>query len=218
MGISVIQMAKQRGSALVEAVLVIPILLMLIGTTYELGAVFQQYLIIQQMAYEGARSGSQLEKDAFTAPSCYSVNTSGYIRDPDTPSPSGYNPALIAVLARVEALITQYQSVLSLKCDDRLASNRCDTGDSTGLPSYAAEYLPTDADGETQPLNCGYPAPPYNPAMLAKKGTIGVKVGGKYTGRVFPFSIYLAAESRSLLLSGNQDYAPPRDEVPSSNP
>lgn len=207
--------SKLSGSALVEAVLVIPILLALVGSTYELGSVFQQYLIIQQMAYEGARSASQLEKDSFTSASCYSVNTSGYIRDGvDAQSQSR---ALTEVLARVEALINQYRNDLRIDCDDRSSDYRCSSTGNSAVPSYAAEFLPQDPKGvKEQALGCGYPAPTtkYSQALAGKKGTIGVKVSGKYVGRVLPFSIYISAESRSLLLSGNQDYSLPRNSNP----
>jgi hypothetical protein len=206
--------AKQLGSALVEAVLVIPILLTLIASTYELGSLFQQYLIIQQMAYEGARAGSQLDADSLpTTPSCYSINTSGRIRG----GGEGAAEALAAILARVDAMITQNGNVLKLTCDDRQTNHRCSLPVNANLASYAAEYIPDSAANVA--IGCGYPPPPYtnSQALLGKKGTIGVTVSGKYTGRVFPFSLYLSAESRGMLLAENQDYSPPKDVVPPSS-
>jgi hypothetical protein len=209
-----IRSAKQLGSALVEAVLVIPILLVLIASTYELGSAFQQYLIIQQIAYEGARAGSQLDADAMpTSPSCYTTNTSGSLRSSAQGAAAGANASLKVILGRVDAMIVQYGSEIKLTCNDSQTNQRCNEPENSLTASYAAEYIPwSPASAE---LGCAYPSPPYTnkPELQGKKGTVGVTVSGKYTGQVFPFSIYLTAESRGMLLAGNQDYAPPGDPV-----
>lgn len=209
-----IRSAKQLGSALVEAVLVIPILLVLIASTYELGSVFQQYLIIQQIAYEGARAGSQLDADAMpTSPSCYTSNTSGNLRSSVQGAAAGANTSLKVILGRVDAMIVQYGSTLKLTCNNAQANQRCGEPENANVASYAAEYIPWSP--ENVALGCGYPNPPYTnkPELQGKKGTVGVTVSGKYTGQVFPFSINLSAESRGMLLAGNQDYSPPGDPV-----
>lgn len=208
----------QRGSALVEAVIVIPVLLMLIGATYEMGAVFQQYLIIQQIAYEGARAGSQLsvEDGNLNGCYCYDLNTGGAMRsEVSTPA---LNLSLTSVLTRVDTLLTQSAPEIELKCDDRDSRNYCSTSVNENRPSFAAEYLKSMValcqGGRGNSLRrCGYSG---TPQATQKDGTLGIRVSGKYDGRVFPFSFYLTAESRARILTANQDFSGPRDSVSGS--
>ena len=202
----------QRGSAMVEAVLVVPVLLLLISSTYELGSVFQQYLIMQQVAYEGARAASQLTVDDLKNTSCYRNNASDLIRSNHIPSAS--NPALVAILARVEAMLDQARNTLTLGCDDqpRLNENYCTSPVNIGRPSYAAEFI--KATDSVAWVSCQIPFAKFP----NKKGTVGVRVSGKYVGRVFPFSLYLSAESRAMLLADNQGFSIPPNQGSPSRP
>jgi Flp pilus assembly protein TadG len=59
--------AGERGSNIIEAALVIPLLLMLLASVVDLGRAYFTYITIIDVAREGARYGSNHPKDGTTA-------------------------------------------------------------------------------------------------------------------------------------------------------
>ena len=155
----------QRGAAILELAVVLPIFLILMAGTFEVGRALNQYLILTQVAYEGVRAGSQL---AEVEPACFGAYNYEGSNNPAN-NPGQLTPAQLShvvVLDRVGYLLQLQKPGLTFKCDEAVDSDCAGNDQIKELPTATTEYIK-----ESGPAPC---------ADYDVSDSFAVKLSGKY--------------------------------------
>ena len=202
MGLNLLQYSPKRrghdrGAALTECAIALPVLAILMVATFEIGRVFTQYLTLSQIAYEGARAGSQLILDD-TNGGCFD----NFVMD-DLEATQSVSPHR-KVMDRVIYLLGIQKSNVSLKCDSTRRNNLCNASTQnplaqySGRPTVSAEYIPASAT-YSAPSSCGN--------ITNRRGTYAIRVRGIYNALLLPISFPVSVESRAMVLTSNQNFS-----------
>lgn len=189
---SFIRAKSEKGVALIELAIVLPLFLLIVVGVYEVGRALNQYLVLTQIAYEGVRAGSQLTQ---IAPACF--GTYVYGASNQIQSPSTAQLAHPTVLNRVGFMVELQSNLngLSLKCDPSLNPG-CDAANSRikNIPTVTSEFVATAGVSADEGCSASY------------NNSFSVRLSGRYEPLLLPsaFSVPLSVEARSVLLLANE--------------
>lgn len=184
----------EKGASLLEFIIIIPVLAFLIAGAYEVSRAVHQYQVIMGIAYEGARSGTQLSPGALRT-GCFTDQSMSLAWMDQHENQTGYNEALHDLLRRVRYLFNLHSNDLSLTCDPSY-SGFCNSG--SGEPAVIAEVIsPNPPVGQ----DCGL--------RELGRNTLAISIKGMYSPALFPFiKIPVELHSRGFILSNNTTFAP----------
>lgn len=193
----------RRGIALVEFSIIVPVLLLMIAGTFEIGRFILQYTILSQIAYEGVRSGIQL---AAMSQVCFdddspSRSVINYIYSQSFP-PSNSSLGHWLAQGRVRTLIWLQGDALSVT-DDRVTQQFIPNLDPTyeRFPTIKTQFIgapPTPPEYLAACYN-----PPFNSHLV---NTFGVRIEGVYRPLMIPIDVPIAVEAIGSYLYNNQTY------------
>jgi Flp pilus assembly protein TadG len=93
-GCSTLRRTKQRGNAMVEFALGLPLLVLLLTGAYRFGYTFYAYNLLQSATREGARYGSLADYDGATSGTDFRARVQNMVVYAN-PSPTGNPPAVV---------------------------------------------------------------------------------------------------------------------------
>lgn len=181
---------QSSGIALVEFIVVIPILLLLLVASIEFGRVFHQYMILSNTAAIAVRTGVQLGglgEVCFENPA---VRNLAY---------QGTQPLDPIVLAHWFA--QRRANVILYTLRSSLLVQGSGTG---GSPSITSEFIRDP--GTSSSALCETTVNSEDTQRAAFKDTFAVRIEGSYKPLLFPVSLPLRVESRSSYLFSNSNY------------
>jgi hypothetical protein len=180
------------GIALVEFIVVIPILLLLLVASIEFGRVFHQYMILSNTAAVAVRTGVQL---GGLGEVCFEDDA---VQDLAYQSTQPSNPLVLSHwFAQRRANVILYT----------LRNSLLVTGTGQGQsPNISSEFIRNPLIESSASAACSTTLASDEAHRTAIKDTFAVRIEGSYKPLLFPISFPLRVESRSSYLFSNSNY------------
>lgn len=188
------------GVALLEFAFVVPLLLLFFVAVFEAGRAFNQYMILSQVAYEGARVGIQLDG---VSESCFDnaeTTDLGWQEDGVTPADLKYSHYLAQ--KRVAFLLAKLSQDGYLKITGEGGSAAGDNDTLPAPPTISSQFVGTSPSAACGGLTTNY------------KNTFALRIEGSYHGAVLPVSFEMRATSTGSLLATNNLLVNPQAPKP----
>lgn len=186
---------RMRGAAFVELAIALPMLLVGLAITFELGRAFYQYLIMSQVAYEGARAGIQL---AGMPPYCFgdrAVQDLAYGAEPNDERLGHY-----FAQQRARRLIDNYRATGFLTVE-----HPSNDAPASGAAARIESQMITVTSGPNRPNyeGCDDPSGPSS----NEQNSFGVRLTARYQPLLLPMPLTLTTESKGVYLFNNDQFS-----------
>lgn len=194
--------SKEQGVALIEFAISIPVVLVMIMAVIETGRALNQYMILTQIAYEGARIGAQL---AGMSPACFESDEVTNLPWKENVTPE-YTAHKLAQ-ERSALLFARYEAM----GDITIVGTNSD-GTPTSHPRVSSQFI------RSQNETTGYENCNSSSITSQNQNTFGIEIAGNYQPKFFPvITLPFKVRSQGSFLSNNNMFII-RGEAPTESP